>query len=108
MRESNTYRRAMRISLVAAIGSFCAPFGLLAEPRTYVLPEETVRLLPGPGLDVAKVCTGCHSPDYVGTQPPHQGKAFWTAEVTKMKKVFGAPVEDADMERIIDYLTATY
>ena len=88
--------------------AFCVPLALKAEPRTYQLPEETVPLLPGPNVDTALVCTGCHSADYIRTQPPHQGKAFWTAEVTKMRKVFGAPVEEEDTARIIDYLTATY
>lgn len=89
-------------------GAFCIPSGASAEPRTYVLPEETVRLLPGSGVEAAAVCTGCHSPDYIKTQPPGQGKAFWTAIVTKMRKVFGAPIEEEDAPKIIDYLAATY
>jgi len=28
--------------------------------------------------------------------------------VTKMIKVYGAPIEDADVPRIVDYLAATY
>ena len=33
-------------------------------------------------------CLTCHSVDYVNTQPPNCGKAFWVAEVTKMIKVY--------------------
>ena len=35
-------------------------------------------------------------------------KDFWQAEVTKMIKVYGAPIDDADVGKIVDYLTATY
>jgi hypothetical protein len=32
----------------------------------------------------------------------------YLAEVTKMIKVYGAPIEDADVARIVDYLATTY
>jgi hypothetical protein len=35
-------------------------------------------------------------------------KDFWQAEVTKMIKVYGAPIDDADVGKIVDYLAATY
>jgi mono/diheme cytochrome c family protein len=55
-------------------------------------------------------CSGCHSADYVKTQPQNfkSKKDFWQAEVTKMIKVYGAPINDADVPRIVDYLAATY
>ena len=33
---------------------------------------------------------------------------FWRAEVTKMIKVYGAPIEEADVGKIVDYLTQNY
>jgi hypothetical protein len=36
------------------------------------------------------------------------GKAFWEAEVTKMIKVYHAPISDADAKAIADYLAKTY
>lgn len=46
---------------------------------------------------------------YVNTQPPMKNKKdFWQAEVTKMIKVYGASINDADVGRIVDYLAATY
>jgi hypothetical protein len=33
---------------------------------------------------------------------------FWAAEVTKMIKVYRAPIEDADVGKIVDYLAASY
>ena len=39
---------------------------------------------------------------------PKFKKDFWQAEVTKMIKVYGAPIDDADVGKIVDYLAATY
>ena len=81
-----------------------------AAPLSYKLPEETAALKPGPNLDVVKNnCMACHSADYVNTQPPMKNKKdFWQAEVTKMIKVYGAPIDEADVGKIVDYLVATY
>jgi hypothetical protein len=82
-----------------------------AAPVSYQLPDETAALKPGPNLDVVKNnCTACHSTDYINTQPrgPKFKKDFWQAEVTKMIKVFGAPIDDADVGKIVDYLAAAY
>jgi predicted RNase H-like nuclease (RuvC/YqgF family) len=35
-------------------------------------------------------------------------KDFWQAEVTKMIKTYGAPIDDSDVPRIVEYLAATY
>ena len=53
---------------------------------------------------------GCHSVDYITTQPrgARFGKEFWQAEVTKMIKVYGAPIDERDVSKIVDYLAATY
>ena len=50
------------------------------------------------------------SADYVNTQPggPKFKKDFWQAEVTKLIKVYGAPIDEADAGKIVDYLAATY
>ena len=82
-----------------------------AAPVAYNLPEETAAFRPGPNLDVVKNnCTGCHSADYISTQPqgPKYKKDFWQAEVTKMIKVYGAPIEQADVGKIVDYLATAY
>jgi mono/diheme cytochrome c family protein len=80
-----------------------------AAPVTYTLPDETAAFKPGPNLDVVQNnCTACHSADYINTQPRGLKKDFWQAEVTKMIKVYGAPIEDADVGKIVDYLAATY
>ena len=82
-----------------------------AKPVSYALPEETVELKPGPNVETARNnCTACHSADYIKTQPqgPKFKKDFWQVEVTKMIKVFGAPIDEADVPKIVDYLTENY
>jgi hypothetical protein len=95
------------LAAVAALGLVAAR----GVPVVYKLPEETASFKPGPNLEtVQNNCTGCHSSDYVNTQPRNQKskKDFWQAEVTKMIKVYGAPIEDADVPKIVEYLAATY
>ena len=82
-----------------------------AAPVNYKLPQETAAFKPGPNLElVQNNCTACHSADYINTQPrgPKFKKDFWQAEVTKMIKVYGAPIDEADVGKIVDYLAATY
>ncbi len=95
---------AVSLGLVAAMGS------ALAAPVNYKTPDEVAAFKPGPGLEVVKGnCSACHSADYIKTQPPMKDrKGFWQAEVTKMIKVYGAPIDDADVGKIVDYLAATY
>ena len=82
-----------------------------AAPVSYQLPEETAAFKPGPNVDLARNnCTACHSADYINTQPRNvkSKRDFWLAEVTKMIKVYGAPIDEADVPKIVDYLAATY
>src|SRR6195256_949140 len=73
------------------------------------LGSATAAFKPGPNLDVVQNnCTACHSADYISTQPRGHKKDFWQAEVTKMIKIYGAPIDDADVGKIVDYLAATY
>ena len=101
-----------RFSLLglAALASL-AIVSVSAKPLNYELPEETASFKPGPNLEVVQGnCGSCHSSDYIATQPegPKYKKEFWQAEVTKMINVYGAPIEAADVPKIVDYLTATY
>ena len=82
-----------------------------AKPLTYVLPDETAAFKPGPNLETVQGnCGACHSADYILTQPqgPAFKKAFWEAEVTKMIKIYAAPIDGADVPKIVDYLVQNY
>ena len=106
--------RCAPLVLLLSVGVIAAAsFGgaVIAAPVNYKLPEETAAFKPGPNLEVVQNnCTACHSADYVSTQPrgPKFKKDFWQAEVVKMIKVYGAPIEEADIPKIVEYLTATY
>jgi sulfite dehydrogenase (cytochrome) subunit B len=105
--------RLFVLSLLFSVGAATGPglVALNAAPLSYKLPDETATLKPGPNLDVVQNnCTACHSLDYISTQPrgPKFKKDFWQAEVTKMIKVYGAPIDDADVGKIVEYLAATY
>jgi len=85
--------------VVAGVGMTRAdPNGSITLPP----PDNTFKDGPNAALAQAK-CTICHSADYVYTQPPLT-KAQWTAEVTKMQKAYGAPIADADIPLLVDYL----
>ncbi len=100
---------ARSLLLAAAAIAGLALGSAIAAPVTYTLPDETSAFKPGANLDVVQNnCTACHSADYVNTQPRGFKRDFWQAEVTKMIKVYGAPIEDADIGKIVDYLAATY
>ena len=107
-------KRSALLTLTGAVALAVAGSGLVAvsaKPISYKLPDETAAFKPGPNLEVVQNnCTACHSADYVKTQPqgPKFKNDFWQAEVTKMIKVDGAPIEDADVGKIVDYLAATY
>jgi mono/diheme cytochrome c family protein len=101
--------RSLLLAFAAVLGLGFGP--LWAAPISYTLPEETAAFAPGPDLDVVQNnCTGCHSADYINTQPRGQKykKDFWQAEVIKMIKSYGAPIEEADVAKIVAYLAATH
>ena len=96
---------------ISVLAATAVPHLSGAKPLNYQLPEETARLNPGPNVEDARNnCTGCHSPDYIRMQPqgPAYKKDFWQAEVTKMIKVFGAPIDEAEVPKIVEYLSQTY
>lgn len=97
---------SIKVLVVAAAAMLAGGYALAGS---YELPDETAEFRPGPGVELAQTnCTACHSADYINTQPPRMGASFWEAEVKKMKKTYGAPIEDADLKGIADYLSATY
>ena len=71
--------------------------------------EAAIRLKDGPGRDaVLNNCAACHSLDYIQMNSPFPDAKLWEAEVTKMIKAFGAPMDDADAKAITDYLIKNY
>lgn len=72
------------------------------------LPLETVTFKQDAGADMANgQCLICHSIEYVTMQPP-MPRAFWKASVLKMQQKYGAPITDAQVDPLTDYLTRNY
>jgi sulfite dehydrogenase (cytochrome) subunit B len=103
--------KRLALSALLAAGGFAVALSVSAAPVTYELPDETAAFRPGPNLDAAQGnCGACHSADYIATQPqgPKYKKDFWQAEVNKMIHEYGAPIEEADVPKIVEYLSTTY
>ena len=91
----------MRMFLIAGFAA------LIALPAT--ADESSVQLKKAPGLDKVEAnCQACHSLDYIPMNSPFPNAALWDAEVTKMIKAYGAPIEDADAKAIAEYLKSNY
>jgi mono/diheme cytochrome c family protein len=99
------------IGAFIAVAVFAAAGAAVAAPKTIQLPPDGVQMKPSalPGYAKAQAnCVACHSAEYMLYQPPTAPRAYWDAMVKRMKAVFKAPIDDADMPEIIDYLAKTY
>jgi mono/diheme cytochrome c family protein len=82
-----------------------------AGTKSIQLPPDAVQLktssLPGftPAL---RNCVACHSAEYMLYQPPTAARPYWDTMVKRMKTVFKAPIDDADIPPIVDYMVKTY
>jgi hypothetical protein len=101
----------MRGASILAVAALIAAALAHAAPKTIQLPPDGVALkesaLPGYAKAQAQ-CVACHSAEYMRYQPPTAPRPYWDAMVKRMKAVFNAPVNDADMPDIVDYLVKTY
>jgi mono/diheme cytochrome c family protein len=71
--------------------------------------ERRLDLKDGPGrAQLEANCGSCHSLDYIPLNSPFLDRNGWEGEVTKMIKVFGAPIAPADAQAIVDYLSTNY
>jgi sulfite dehydrogenase (cytochrome) subunit B len=98
---------------IAAFFAFSLGLGAipLAGAKSITLPTDPVQLTASPLPGYAKAqtnCVACQSAEDMLYQPPTAPRAYWEAMVTRMKVVFKAPIDDADMPVIVDYLVKTY
>jgi hypothetical protein len=74
-----------------------------------VAQERRLELKDGPGrAQLEANCGSCHSLDYVVMNSPFLDRNGWDGSVTKMIRVFGAPIKADDAKAIVDYLNANY
>ena len=97
-----------RALIVGAVLLSNAIVAAAADTVTITLPPDHGSLKPGSGVEITQnACQMCHSTDYIAMQP-RGGEAQWRAVVTKMIKVFGAPIPDGEAQAIVEYLTREY
>ena len=71
--------------------------------------ESQIVLKDRPGRNqVIAQCAMCHSLDYITMNAGIPDRAGWEKIVGKMVNVMGAPIDNADKQTIIDYLTQNY
>jgi mono/diheme cytochrome c family protein len=91
-----------RNTLAAAIGALLAASTSFAD-------ESRLNLADAPGRDAVYAnCLACHSIDYVLLHAGILDRKAWEASITKMRKVMGAPISEADARAILDYLDREY
>jgi hypothetical protein len=102
--------QGLLVQTVAALACLWALGAVPASADGVALPSVKVELPWGDrefegeeSTAVNNVCLACHSAEMV-LQQPKLSAAAWTAEVNKMRAVFKAPIEDADVPMIVDYL----
>ena len=82
---------------------------LALVPASASADEPAVHLKQAPGVEVVEgQCGACHSLDYIPMNSPFPNAALWDAEIGKMIKAFGAPIDEADAKAIGDYLKKNY
>jgi mono/diheme cytochrome c family protein len=95
----------LALALATALGAAVIGSGLglaRADETDIVLKEAS-------GRDtVLNNCGACHSLDYIQMNSPFLDKTGWDGEVTKMIKMYGAPIDDEDAKAIASYLAANY
>lgn len=103
-------RKAFVIAVVSTL-ALCAGATGFSSAKAIDPPPDGAQLKASPLPGYAKAqtnCVACHSAEYMLYQPPNAPRPYWDAMVKRMKVVFKAPVDDADMPAIVDYLVKTY
>ncbi len=100
-----------RIFLIGLITLLVSAMGAAAPAFKSVrleFPPDAASFPDGPNVKVVNQnCLACHSADMVLDQPLLP-RATWAAEVAKMRNTYKAPLQDADIPLIVDYLAATH
>jgi mono/diheme cytochrome c family protein len=98
-----------RVFVTLALGLALPTLGAGEGKTIEQPPDHPYATLPdAPGAQLTRNrCGICHSTDYIVTQPRGDAKQ-WDAVVTKMVKVYGAPISEADAKAIVEYLASAF
>ena len=91
---------------LALAGCEAAPSAVTFADASIILPDDPVDLPEGPGRQaVLENCTACHSTSTM-LQQPKVSRAKWKDIARKMITVYKAPVDEAAIPAIADYMVA--
>jgi cytochrome c551/c552 len=94
-----------RLSLAALLAVSLSTATLALDIQ---LPPETTAFKQDSGAEIANAqCLICHSVEYVTMQPP-MPLPFWKSSIQKMQQKYGAPIPDADVAALAEYLARNY
>jgi hypothetical protein len=85
-----------------AASSTVAAAGVTLRSVSVNFPDPG-KIFPGAADAINNNCLACHSAGMVLTQP-RLSRVEWQAEVDKMRNAYKAPIADADVSAIVDYL----
>ena len=98
-------RSAPRAAPAAAPAPSVSAGGVTLTAASVDLPTDDAAFPAGPHRDAVEAnCTACHSPAMILSQPPLT-REQWQGEVKKMREVYHAPVDDAAVPGIVEYLS---
>ncbi|WP_038580163.1 hypothetical protein [Dyella japonica] len=104
-------RHAIALSMAVGVGALhpagaqtVRPAPIAIHSVSVDLPVSHTSFPPGPGSELTGKCLICHSAGMVLKQPALTQEE-WTAEITKMRKVYGAPIDDSDVAPLSAYFT---
>lgn len=93
------------LALVLLAGCDTAP-KVVFQDASITLPDDPNELPDAPGKQaVMDNCTACHSPSTM-LQQPRVPREKWEATVTKMVKLYKAPIDPEAVPTIVDYMVA--
>lgn len=71
--------------------------------------DPIIPLKPGPGSGVTlAACSGCHGSEYIVMNSMFLSNEAWREEISKMRRTFGAPIDDATAALVATYLGENY
>ena len=100
----------MKRAIVLGFLLLLISFAIFPVEKKIQLPPDHPfgKLTRAPGSELTeKKCGLCHSTDYIVRQPPGDLKR-WQGVVTKMIKVYAAPIDEQQARTIADYLASAY
>jgi len=112
VKPMSTASRLPTLSKLVVAASFYGAAALApATPKSIELPPDgalrKASALPGYAKAQAS-CVACHSAGYMLYQLPTAARLYWDAMAKRMKLVLNAPIDDADIPVIVDYLVKTH